>query len=232
MNTVTPAHVPRHILLATDLSEASAPAAAWAGLLVRTFGARLTVVHAEHLPLPPYFSPEQHRRLEAEARAARETATRLVAETVAPQVGFLPEARIEEGHPADAIARCAAACDADLVVLGTHGRRGVRRLWLGSVAESVLHDADRPVLIAHQGTEVAPPREIVLACEPLDVPANQLATHWAHVFGAHLLCRAPDALPAADEPGGTLYIAAGDHPERALRRTLAPVLALPRRPNT
>ncbi|QRR10164.1 universal stress protein [Burkholderia sp. MS455] len=48
---------------------------------------------------------------------------------------------------ASVLARAAADCDADLIVMGTHGRRGVRRALLGSVAESLLRTADRPVLL-------------------------------------------------------------------------------------
>ncbi|HEX4870573.1 MAG TPA: universal stress protein [Moraxellaceae bacterium] len=43
----------------------------------------------------------------------------------------------------------AEACKADVIVLGTHGRRGLRRLLMGSVAEAVLRDARRPVLLVH-----------------------------------------------------------------------------------
>lgn len=231
---------PKNILLATDLSEASVPAAKWAGLLARRFGSRVFAVHAEHIELPPYFSAEQHDRLRAEAQAARAQATQLLAEFVAPHVGFLPESRIIEGHPVDAIAACARECNADLVVMGTHGRRGMSRLWLGSVAEAVLVEAarvtgppnpyaERPVLTIHAGTVVAEPREIVLMCEPLDIEANRLATAWAEAFGATLLCRAPDAGPGPAQEVPALLIAAGDHPERGLRKTLQPFMALPRR---
>ncbi|KVT41264.1 universal stress protein [Burkholderia ubonensis] len=51
------------------------------------------------------------------------------------------------------LARAAAECDADLIVMGTHGRRGVRRALLGSVAESLLRMADRPVLLVRDGPD-------------------------------------------------------------------------------
>lgn len=47
------------------------------------------------------------------------------------------------------IVECAAELAADLIVLGSHGHRGVARLLLGSVAEDVIHHADRPVLVVH-----------------------------------------------------------------------------------
>lgn len=54
-----------------------------------------------------------------------------------------------EGTPAEALKRMASDCDADLIVLTTHGYSGIRRFLLGSVAERVLHIADRPLLLVH-----------------------------------------------------------------------------------
>ncbi|MET3820800.1 universal stress protein [Burkholderia ambifaria] len=53
----------------------------------------------------------------------------------------------------DVPARAAAECDADLIVMGTHGRRGARRALLGSVAESLVRIADRPVLVVRAGPD-------------------------------------------------------------------------------
>jgi nucleotide-binding universal stress UspA family protein len=50
-------------------------------------------------------------------------------------------------HIYDVIEEEAAAWKADLIVIGTHGRRGIRRLWLGSVAEGVTRVSSRPVLL-------------------------------------------------------------------------------------
>lgn len=50
-------------------------------------------------------------------------------------------------HVENALQRCAEACGADLVVMGTHGRRGVQRLVLGSVAERFLRFSNRPVML-------------------------------------------------------------------------------------
>ncbi|MGU7780951.1 universal stress protein [Burkholderia sp. PU8-34] len=49
------------------------------------------------------------------------------------------------------LARAAAECDADLIVMGTHGRHGIRRVLQGSVAESLLRAAERPVLLVRDG---------------------------------------------------------------------------------
>ncbi|MDR8956144.1 putative universal stress protein [Burkholderia multivorans] len=53
--------------------------------------------------------------------------------------------------------RTAAEADADLIVMGTSGRHGLRRLLLGSVAESLLRAADRPVLLVRHGEPVPAP---------------------------------------------------------------------------
>jgi nucleotide-binding universal stress UspA family protein len=54
--------------------------------------------------------------------------------------------RIEKGEPVEEILRLAASLPADLIVMGTHGRRGLRRLLMGSVAEDVVRKAFCPVL--------------------------------------------------------------------------------------
>ena len=54
--------------------------------------------------------------------------------------------RLAEGEPAEEILRVAALCEADLIVMGTHGRRGLARLLMGSVAERVVRKAPCPVL--------------------------------------------------------------------------------------
>ncbi len=55
---------------------------------------------------------------------------------------------IRFGRPAEALAQVAVDYDGDVIVVGTHGRRGFEKLMLGSVAERVLHIAHCPVLVA------------------------------------------------------------------------------------
>jgi nucleotide-binding universal stress UspA family protein len=54
---------------------------------------------------------------------------------------------IESGYPPDHIVAIASREAVDQIVIGSHGRRGLQRFFLGSVAERVLRIADRPVLI-------------------------------------------------------------------------------------
>jgi nucleotide-binding universal stress UspA family protein len=60
--------------------------------------------------------------------------------------GVEAERRLEEGDPVEAILRVAEEIGADLIVMGTHGRTGLSRLFMGSVAEQVLRRAPCPVL--------------------------------------------------------------------------------------
>jgi nucleotide-binding universal stress UspA family protein len=60
---------------------------------------------------------------------------------------------VETGKPAGAIVNFAKEQDVDTIVLGTHGRSGLRRLLAGSVAESVLHDAHCTVVTIRQPTQ-------------------------------------------------------------------------------
>ncbi|MGM0578424.1 MAG: universal stress protein [Myxococcota bacterium] len=216
---------PKRILLATDLSDASANASRWAGNLVRWFDASLTVVHVEYVELPPYFSPGQHERLREQLRLAREAAARHVVEATEPLLGFRPTAtRILEGPPADAIPKAAVDLDADLVVLGTHGHTGLVRLWLGSVASGVLADCARPVLAVHSEASSDPPARICVAED--DTTGHETAEAWGRALHIPVETLAADGEP----PGGALVVTAEPHPERILRRLPVALLVVPSEP--
>jgi nucleotide-binding universal stress UspA family protein len=76
------------------------------------------------------------------------------------------ERRFEEGDPDTTILNVAQEIRADMIVMGTHGRRGPKRVLMGSVAEQVVRGATCPVL-----TVRVPFPEPVLATKPLDEPA-------------------------------------------------------------
>lgn len=138
----------RHIAIATDFSHDANHAVTVAAELARGLDARLTLVHVVQMPSHAFFSgghfapsPELAADIRADAarwlRAARERLAGVDVDTVCL-----------EGDAAALIVGWAAERAPDLIVLGTHGRRGVRRLVLGSVAERVLRDVTCPVLIA------------------------------------------------------------------------------------
>ncbi|MEX5214166.1 MAG: universal stress protein [Nitrospiraceae bacterium] len=139
----------RHILLATDLSESSLPAVDCALQMGRKFQASVTILHVmEWRSLGVSFSMSafagwEKLRESIEARLLDMT-ERFKAECSTAR--YL----VNEGSPADVILEVAQEQPCDMIVIGTHGRRGVSRLLLGSVAEAVLRRADCPVLTVKQ----------------------------------------------------------------------------------
>ena len=134
------------ILCPVDLSEASRAALDHAAALARWYEARLTALHVvplvpTTLSFPPAISAATLEPISPEVfleELRRFTAS--VAETVPTDTVVL------SGDPARTVLDQAHAVQADLLVLGTHGRSGFERLVLGSVAEKVLRRATCPVL--------------------------------------------------------------------------------------
>lgn len=139
----------RRILFATDFSEASRPAAQRAVSLAKDNGAELVVVHVYEPPVRPavdaFLVPRVYDEFEAEVRSQADQG---LAPIVARAAGAGVAARplVLRGVADEAIARAAKDEAADLVVVGTHGRGGVARLLLGSVAARVVSSAPCPVL--------------------------------------------------------------------------------------
>jgi nucleotide-binding universal stress UspA family protein len=142
------------MLVATDLSEASAPATAYAFSLARALNARLYII---------YVVPEEDVRVITAIRGylqsevtpaalvetfyteADKRLTTLVED--AHVTDLVPERLIVTGQPAAAIISWAAAKQAQLIIIGTHGRHGVTRFFMGSIAERVLREAPCAVLV-------------------------------------------------------------------------------------
>ena len=116
------------------------------------FQAHLRALHAERFEPPPYFTIEQITRLEEERHVAQAAATDHLARFAAASA-YQVESLVVDAPPVDAILDASAG--ADLIVLGTHGRRGPGRWWLGSVAERVVRVAAIPVLVTRAGTHAA-----------------------------------------------------------------------------
>jgi nucleotide-binding universal stress UspA family protein len=132
----------RTILHPTDFSGPSRSALGLAWALARDYGARLIVVHVVAPPVVVSaegvapLNPDEFRA------AAREELGRLAV----PCADVPVERRLEEGDAAAEILRAARESNADLIVMGTHGRTGLSRLLMGSVAEQVVRRASCPVL--------------------------------------------------------------------------------------
>ena len=137
----------RKIVVATDFSAASRPAFAAALDLARRDGARLVVLHVMMPPSPFVVGDLPGSWLELEARARRDAERRLAAAvSQAERSGIATTGTLVKGVPGEVIVRVARREGADLIVTGTHGRSGLGRLFVGSVAARVLGTAKCPVL--------------------------------------------------------------------------------------
>jgi nucleotide-binding universal stress UspA family protein len=132
------------ILHPTDFSEHAGHAFEMAGSLARDHGARLIVLHVIPFPLATSGGVEPltpgFEELNTEAEQRQLAAIR------SPDPGLRFDRRLIIGDPVAEILRAAAETRSDLIVMGTHGRTGLGRLLMGSVAEQVLRKAACPVL--------------------------------------------------------------------------------------
>jgi nucleotide-binding universal stress UspA family protein len=97
---------------------------------------------------PAVVPVEMEQNIEREARRVAEEGVRL-----ARRAGFDAEPLVEQGDPVwQRIVEAAEEHDADILVMGSHGRTGISRVLLGSVAGTAASHTHRPVLIAHNGS--------------------------------------------------------------------------------
>jgi nucleotide-binding universal stress UspA family protein len=146
----------RRILAAVDGSDASNKGLREAMRLAKEERAQLFVVHIVD-QYPAYAMPDAgaYAAVDIVSVLRKSGAQTLAkAKATAEKQGLRPRAILREtigGSAAAAIVREARKQRADLIVLGTHGRRGVRRLVLGSDAEHVVREAAVPVLLVRSG---------------------------------------------------------------------------------
>lgn len=139
----------RRILFASDFSKASQKAFATAVAMAKANRARLTILHVivPFTPIVPeqYINTQTWEQIDSEARRwSRQQLDRLTAK--AKTAGIRAVGLLLEGDPARQIARAARSKRADLLVLGTHGRTGLRKFFVGSVAGRVVATASCPVV--------------------------------------------------------------------------------------
>jgi nucleotide-binding universal stress UspA family protein len=132
-----------------DFSEPSRLAMEEAAELTRRFDGALELLHVHPLPPPTVAieaAPVFPTALEPEISELRDTLAPWV-EEAARIAGRPVDSTVVPGSPADEIVRFARERAIDVVVLGTHGRQGLARLLLGSVAERVAREAPCPVIL-------------------------------------------------------------------------------------
>ena len=135
----------KHILVATDFGAASGEAVALAASLASTFAAQLTLLHTWEVPVYPYMEFVNTSDVTDAIEKAANNALAEALEAVKKQVPHAT-AVLKMGLPWQQVLDVAAARDADLVIMGTHGRRGLSHFVLGSIAEKVVRLCPVPVL--------------------------------------------------------------------------------------
>ena len=142
----------RTVLCPTDFSDVSARAETYAAALARHYDASLHLLHVD--PPMPVMAP--YGEIPVDARMFEEQREIAEAELVkagerARAGGITVDTTMKGGHPAREILALADRAQADMLVIGTHGRGGVEHLLLGSVAEKIMRKASCPVLVVPPG---------------------------------------------------------------------------------
>ena len=139
----------KKILVPTDFSTIGDAALCYAAALARDMGARLLIVHVEEPPLAygggeMYYGAPDPNQQDLEKMLA----------SVVPGDKQVPyEHRLIAGDPSTVLVRLADDEEVDMIVMGTHGRTGLTRLLMGSVAEAVVRRANCPVLTVKSDTK-------------------------------------------------------------------------------
>jgi nucleotide-binding universal stress UspA family protein len=135
----------RRILCPVDFSEPSETALDYAIDLAKKFGADVQLVHVYQLPV--YALPDGAMMAGPEFTTKVTTElSRALAELAKGKTGVTLETHLVEGIPYKEVVRLSEELKADLVVMGTHGRTGLKHLLLGSVAERVVRSSKVPVI--------------------------------------------------------------------------------------
>jgi nucleotide-binding universal stress UspA family protein len=141
----------RRILVPTDFSEPSSEALDLAIAFAQRLGAQLTLLHAHEMPtwvFPDAVMPVTPQVVMQIEETSKRELERLAGR--AREVGITVETAVTIGPNDAEICRKAEEMGADLIIMGTHGRTGLRHALLGSVAEKVVRKAPCPVLTVRE----------------------------------------------------------------------------------
>lgn len=197
----------KHILIATDFSPASERAVECALAIASHYGSQVTLVHAlasEPRESVPMDSPREldRRRVEAEEKM------KYLAE-MTNKMGVSSRLQVKRGRVWSVLSSLIQLEGIDLLVLGTHGRGGIKKMALGSVAEEVLRQAECPVLTI--GPHVADAASV-----------NFRRVLFATDFGPASGKAFPYALSLAEDHGAKLVLLHMIRPMPAIATAYAP----------
>jgi nucleotide-binding universal stress UspA family protein len=144
----------KKILVPVDFGPASNEALKTAIELAKHDGAELVLVHVWEIPMYSY--PAMTYVAADLLGPVRDAARAQLAETLESVRKEVPGATgtLQHGLPWQEVLATIERTQPDLVVMGTHGRKGVRRMFLGSVAEKIVRASPAPVLTMHGPPEV------------------------------------------------------------------------------
>ena len=142
-----------NIMLLTDFSERSKQAAAYAAYLCEKMDAKLRVLHVVEVDRFVSYGPEMFWPVADSVKTIKEAALAEMDRFVKTINGKMPISKMVEcarGSTEELIRKDAIANKADLIVMATHGRTGLDRVLLGSVADRVIRTAPCPVFVVRE----------------------------------------------------------------------------------
>jgi nucleotide-binding universal stress UspA family protein len=150
-------NLPKTILVATDFSDGAEHALDYAVALADKLGAKIHLLNV--IGIPALGVPELGVAITASTIESTIRNNHAELDKLATRrAGASIETLLRTGDARDAIVDVARDIGADLIVMGTHGRRGVRRALIGSIAEGVLRTASCPVLTIRDARPIKPAR--------------------------------------------------------------------------
>jgi len=178
-------HFPTKILLATDGSEASEQATEAAVELSTTMGSELHVAHVWHDVPGPYRHGFVKRELH---RQGQEVLDGQVSKIESAGV-TVTQAHLRGGRTTNEVIALSEELGAGLLVVGSRGLHGLRRILIGSHSEDIVHHAQLPVLVVRCGENVWPPVRVVAGDDLSEDArkASELAASLGKLLGARML---------------------------------------------
>jgi nucleotide-binding universal stress UspA family protein len=183
--------VPRTILAATDFSDTAERAGDIARELSRRFEAQIHLLHVIIILEDPHIEEDHRHRLEELVATGDDARRKDLESSSEEQPGLEVTPHMVRGlAPAEVIVETASNLGCELIVMGTHGRRGLSHLLLGSVAERVVRTSTVPVLTVRGSADIELP-DVPQILVPHDfseasAAAVQRAAVWANALEAEI----------------------------------------------
>ncbi len=183
--------VPKTILAATDFSETADKAARLARDLGRRFDSHIRMLHVVVILDDTHLEDTHRRHLDELMEHTNETRRAAMENDAEARTGVDISSHLVRGiAPGETIVESANNLNCDLIVMGTHGRRGLSHLLLGSVAERVVRTSAVPVLTVRSDATINPDgvRRILVPHDFSEASATAIgyAIEWAGALGAEI----------------------------------------------